>query len=394
MTALQRVPILRVPILPVREVPVPDSTTATDGGHMPEADLRAAIDALPRVKLAQLPTPLEELPRLREALAREAPGGRAPRIFVKRDDQTGLALGGNKTRMFEFVIASALAQGADVVVGGAAVNSNYARQLAAACAKVGLECHLILRRVRGERDREIQGALLLDLIVGAKVQLIEDDRAAQTAALNELAQGLERDGRRVFRALLASEESKWLQSLAYVDAMLELTGQAHDAGLTIDRIYAATLEATHAGIRLGLTALGSTARFLAVSPNEASIWPGRTIAEETARAANEVAERLGIPTRLDPAAVELTMDYVGEAYGAVTTEGQEAIRLFGRTEALLLDPVYTAKAAAALIDHVRRGLIGPDETVVFWHTGGLPAIFAYAGELGFESPPDWAPRSS
>lgn len=358
-----------------------------------ESDLRAAIATQPRVTLAQLPTPLEELPRLRAALAAEATGGRAPRIFVKRDDQTGLALGGNKTRMFEFVIASALAQGADVVVGGAAVNSNYARQLAAACAKVGLECHLILRRVRGERDREIQGALLLDLIVGAQVQLMEDDRAAQTDALNELAERLAGNGRRVFRALLASEDSKWLQSLAYVDAVLELKAQARDAGLTIDRIYAATLEATHAGIRLGLTALGSPVRFLAVSPNEDSIWPGRTIAEETARAANEVAERIGITTRLDPGAVELTMDYVGEAYGAVTPEGQEAIRLFGRTEALLLDPVYTAKAAAALIDHVRRGVIGPDETVVFWHTGGLPAVFAYAGELGFAPPPDWSPNA-
>lgn len=369
---------------------MPDSAAA-DHRALTEAELRAAIEAIPRVPLAQLPTPLEELPRLRAALARETPGGRAPRIFVKRDDQTGLALGGNKTRMFEFVIASALEQGADVVVGGAAVNSNYARQLAAACAKVGLECHLILRRVRGERDREIQGALLLDLIVGAKVQLIEDDRAAQTAALNALAGRLERNGRRVFRALLASEESKWLQSLAYVDAVLELAAQAREAGITIDRIYAATLEATHAGIRLGLTALGSPVRFLAVSPNEASIWPGRTVAEETARAANEVAEWIGIPTRLDPADVELTMDYVGEAYGAVTPGGQEAIRLFGATEALLLDPVYTAKAAAALIDHVRRGLIGPDETVVFWHTGGLPAIFAYAAELGFPPPPNSTP---
>jgi 1-aminocyclopropane-1-carboxylate deaminase/D-cysteine desulfhydrase-like pyridoxal-dependent ACC family enzyme len=374
--------------VPPAEVPVPTPPTSQP---LSETALRAAIDAVPRVRLAQLPTPLEELPRLREAL-----GGPtvAPRILVKRDDQTGLALGGNKTRMFEFVIASAVDQGADVVVGGAAVHSNYARQLAAACAKVGLECHLVLRRVRGERDREIQGALLLDLIVGAHVQLIEDDRSAQTAALNELAERLEAEGRRVFRALLASEESKWLQSLAYVDAVLELLGQARTAGIAIDRIYAPTLEATHAGIRLGLTALGSSARFLAVSPNEASIWPGRTVAEETARAANEVAGKIGIPTRLDPANVELTMDYVGEAYGAVTVGGQEAMRLFGRTEALLLDPVYTAKAAAAMIDHIRRGMIGPDETVVFWHTGGLPAIFAYAGELGFDAPPDYVPGTA
>ena len=369
------------PILPSIEELVPTPATPQP---VSEHDLRAAIGRVPRVSLAQLPTPLEELPRLSAAL-----GG--PRILVKRDDQAGLALGGNKTRMFEFVIASALASGADVVVGGAAVHSNYARQLAAACAKVGLECHLVLRRVRGDRDREIQGALLLDLIVGAHVQLIDDDRALQTQALNELADGLERAGRRVFRALLASEDSKWLQSLAYVDAALELIGQARAMDLRIDRIYAPTFEATHAGLRLGLTALGSPIRFLAVSPNEASIWPGRTVAEETARAANEVAEKIGIPTRLHPADVEMTMDYVGEAYGAVTPGGQEAIRLFGSTEALLLDPVYTAKAAAALIDHVRRGVVGPEETVVFWHTGGLPAIFAYAGELGFESPPDYQP---
>jgi 1-aminocyclopropane-1-carboxylate deaminase/D-cysteine desulfhydrase-like pyridoxal-dependent ACC family enzyme len=340
--------------------------------------VRAAVDRLPRVRLAHLPTPLEEAPRLSAAL-----GG--PRILVKRDDLTGLALGGNKTRMFEFVLAHALEQGADTVVAGAAVHSNYARQLAAACARLGLACHLVLRKTR-EDDDEVQGSLLLDLIVGAQVAIMDGDRDAQAEALRELATDLERQGRRVFLALIADEWSKWLQSAAYVSGYLELLDQATAAGIRIDRIYAATLEATHAGLLIGLLATNSATRLQAISPNEGSVWPGRTIEEEVARLANQVTANMGIALNVVPEDVNTTTAYAGRAYGAVTEDGLEAIRLFGRTEGLLLDPVYTAKGAAGLIDHVRRGRIAPDETIVFWHTGGAPAIFAYAPDLGFAPP--------
>jgi 1-aminocyclopropane-1-carboxylate deaminase/D-cysteine desulfhydrase-like pyridoxal-dependent ACC family enzyme len=340
--------------------------------------VRMAVERMPRVHLAHLPTPLDEAPRLSAAL-----GG--PRVFIKRDDLTGLALGGNKTRMFEFVLADALARGADTVVAGAAVHSNYARQLAAACARLGLDCHLVLRTTR-DGDDEVQGSLLLDLIVGAHVSIIDGDREVQAAAIRAVAEDLERRGRRVFLGLIADESSKWLQSAAYVSGYLELHDQAAAAGIHVDHIYAATLEATHAGLLIGLLATNSESRLQAISPNEGSVWPGRTIEEEVARLATEVTGRMGIDLTVTPDDVRTTTDYAGDAYGQVTEAGLEAIRLFGRTEGILLDPVYTAKGAAGLIDHIRQGRLSAADTVVFWHTGGAPAIFAYAADLGFDTP--------
>jgi len=338
--------------------------------------VREAIGRLPRVPLAHLPTPLEDAPRLTAAL-----GG--PRILIKRDDMTGMALGGNKTRMFEYVLAKALADGADTVVAGAAVQSNYARQLAAGCARLGLACHLVLRRTRGAADDQIQGSLLLDLVVGAHVDLVDGSREDQMEALRAVAARERGRGRSVYLALIADERDKWLQAAAYVSGYLEMLDQATARGIAVDHIYAATLEATHGGLMVGILGCNSPTRLRAISPNEASVWPGRTIEEEVARVANEVADNLGIPLGVTPADVDITTRYAGERYGAVTPDALAALRLFGRTEALILDPVYTAKGAAGLIDEIRQGRVGAGETVVFWHTGGAPALFAYAAELGF-----------
>ena len=337
--------------------------------------VRAAIGRLPRVSLAALPTPLDEAPRLTQAL-----GG--PRILVKRDDLTGMALGGNKARMMEYVLAAAVAEGADTVVAGAAAQSNYARHLAVACARLGLDCHLILRRSRGPRDSEVQGSLLLTLLYGARVTLTDGDRDVQMGLLRERAAELQAGGRRVYLALIADERHKWLQAAAYVSGYLELHDQAAARGIRLDHIVAATLEATHAGLLLGITASGSATRLRAISPNEASVWPGRTIEEETCRLGNEVAANIGLDVCLAPEDVSSTTAHAGDAYGQVTQDGLAAMRLFGRTEAIALDPVYTAKGAAGLIDDIRTGRIGRDQTVVFWHTGGAPALFAYADQLG------------
>lgn len=337
--------------------------------------VRAAIGGLPRVPLAVLPTPLDDAPRLTAALA-------GPRILVKRDDLTGMALGGNKARMMEYVLAAVIAEGADTVVAGAAAQSNYARHLAAACARLGLECHLVLRRARGPRDSEVQGSLLLKLLYGAHITLIDADRETQIELIADRAASLRAQGRRVYVGLLADERLKWLQAAAYVSGFLELHDQAAAAGITVDRVYAPTLEATHAGLLLGITASGSPMRLRAISPNEGSVWPGRSIEEEVCRLGNEVAGNLGLDVTLVPGDVSSTTAYAGEAYGTVTQAGLAAMRLFGRTEALTLDPVYTAKGAAGLIDDIRSGRIAADETVVFWHTGGAPAVFAYADQLG------------
>jgi 1-aminocyclopropane-1-carboxylate deaminase/D-cysteine desulfhydrase-like pyridoxal-dependent ACC family enzyme len=350
------------------------------GSHLPRVvSVREAIDQLARVRLAATPTPLEYAPRLTKAL-----GG--PRIYIKRDDLTGLAFGGNKTRMFEFVLGKAVHERCDAVVGGSAVQSNYSRQLAAACARLGLACYLVLRRVRGNADNEVQGSLLIDLLVGAHVQLVDDDPELHAAALRALVKRLRLEGHRVYLARQASEADNALHAVAYVDAVLELGDQVAAMGIDPGWIYVASLDTTHAGLLAGLRATAAMTKLRAVSPIPMSIWPGRSIEQEVARIANEVSSLLGLGVIVGQSEPDLTTAYAGARYGEVTRPSLEAIRLFARTEGILLDPVYTSKAAAALIDHVRQGRLTKHDTVVFWHTGGQPALFAYAPQLDLDQP--------
>jgi len=343
------------------------------------AELREALQARPRVALASLPTPLEHCP----GLTRELDG---PQIWVKRDDLTGLATGGNKTRMFEFVLGQAIEEGVDTVVAGAAVQSNYCRQLAAACAKLGLECHLLLRKVRGERDDEIQGGLLLDLLVGAKVEIIEGiEWAEHGERIRERAKRLEARGKRVYIGRVGDESRLGRYAVAYAQTLVELIEQAEEAELTIDEIWLSSSDATQAGLAIAAKHCGSRVRLIGLPALPQPIRPGWTFAECISSFGNECAEILGLPTRLEPDDITSIVDYVGPGYGALTDAAREAMQLAGRCDALLLDPVYTAKAMAGLIDHIRRGLVARDRTVVFLHTGGLPALFAYADSLGLEN---------
>jgi 1-aminocyclopropane-1-carboxylate deaminase/D-cysteine desulfhydrase-like pyridoxal-dependent ACC family enzyme len=314
------------------------------------------------------------MPRLTAAL-----GG--PQLYVKRDDLAGGPLGGNKTRMLEFVLAKAVAGGATAVVGGSAAQSNYSRQLAAGCARLGLDCHLVLRLIR-DGDERPQGSLLLDYLYGATVHFVSDDRAAQTRRLNELADELEGRGEVVYRAPQASEADKALHAAAYVSGAVEMLDQAAAAGVGLSHLYVSSLDTTHAGLLLGCRASGSDIVVRAISPNERAIFPDRTIEEEVARLAVEAAVILDLPVHVDPIDVDTSTYHVGERYGALTADGVEALGLFARTEAIVLDPVYSAKAAAALVADVRSGALGPDDAVLFWHTGGMPALFAYADEIG------------
>lgn len=340
-----------------------------------ELRLREALGRFPRVDLGVLPTPLVPLPRLSSRL-----GG--PRIHVKRDDLAGGVHGGNKTRMLEFVLAKAVAQGADTVVGGSAVQSNYSRQLAAACARLGLDCHLVLRKVRGDRDERIEGSLLLDVLYGAHVSFVEADRDRQREHQLQVGAWLERSGRRVYYAPTASDTDKALHAVAYASAAVEALEQLRALGISPSAIYVSTLDTTHAGLLLGLRAAGSSIPLHAISPNERAIFPDRTIEEEVARVATEAARALGLAIGFTPGDVDTDTSHVGAGYGAVTDAGVDAIRLFAATEGLMLDPVYTAKAAAGMLARIRDGRHGPDEDVVFWHTGGVPALFAYSDELG------------
>jgi 1-aminocyclopropane-1-carboxylate deaminase/D-cysteine desulfhydrase-like pyridoxal-dependent ACC family enzyme len=337
------------------------------------AELRCRIAAQPRLNLSFLPTPLHEIPRFAQAL-----GG--PRIFMKRDDQTGLAFGGNKTRMFDFLMAKVKEAGADTVIGGAAVQSNYCRQLAAACRALGLDVHLVLRRVRGQTDDDIQGNLLLDLLTGASVHVIDATIDEQRQAMYDLADTLRKEGRRPYVARMANDDNLAPDTLAYTECFCEIVEQSRELGVDPTHIYVSAYDTTQGGLELGKWALGNRVRIVGVAPAE---WE-EEISSVILKCIQQAAETLQLTCRVDPGELFNTREYVGPGYGKPTPEAVEMIKLMARTEGLFLDPVYTSKACAALADHVKKGILSANDTVVFIHTGGTPALFAYRDQLGFE----------
>jgi D-cysteine desulfhydrase family pyridoxal phosphate-dependent enzyme len=327
--------------------------------------------------LAQLPTPLQPALRLSKAL-----GG--PQIYFKRDDLTGMPLGGNKTRMFEYVLPRALSAGADCVVGGAAVQSNYCRQLTAACAHVGLDVYLVLRSVNPQVEVEAQGNFLLDLLMGARVTLLGDvDWQVQIKKIREIAGKLRAEGRKPYVARAANEEDVGLDTAAYVNCALEMHQQFAEQGLEPTHLYVAAADTTQAGLALGAKALGESYQLVGLNPLPASIH-GASHHQAIAEAAGKASAELGLAVQLTPEEIVNSTDYVGPGYAIPTPEGLDAIRLVASTEGILLDPVYTGKAMAGLIDHIRRGLLKPSDTVVFLHTGGYPALFAYHKYFDFK----------
>ena len=328
-------------------------------------ELQAALAAVPRVALAKLPTPLDELKRLGPTLG--------IRLWLKREDLTGLGLGGNKTRMFEYLMADALAHRADVVVGGAAAQSNYCRQLAAACGALGLELHLILREVRGEQDRDPQGNLLLDCLFGAKVTVINASPTEQRARLEEHVAALRRAGRRPY----FPQGEKYLGALAYIACAAELYGQLDALGIVADVLLTSAAGETQAGLVVGTKLLGRPTRVIGINPG-VSWWDVPT---EAKRFGEGAAGRLNVECAIDPAEIVNYGEYAGPGYGIPTPEGLQALAWMARTEGILLDPVYTSKALVGLQDLCRQGIIKPGQNVVFLHTGGIPAVFAYRDAL-------------
>jgi D-cysteine desulfhydrase family pyridoxal phosphate-dependent enzyme len=332
-------------------------------------ELVARLAALPRLPLAHLPTPLDFCPRLTQAL-----GG--PRIYIKRDDLTGLAFGGNKTRQLEFLFPGILKQEPDTIVVGAYAQSNWCRQITAAAAKCGLRTKLVL--VHGMKGGLVQGNLLLDRLMGAEVEVVQlDDMHDLEPLLEEAAAQLRRAGRRPYVIQPFGADVGAASAVGYVNAAVELDEQLERAGVRADWLFVAAANVTPAGLALGLKALGRTTRLVGICPIR---WAGDR-ATEVAEIANGAAKLLGIPTRLEPSDVEIDESYIGERYGVVTKEGREALRLLAENEGVFLDPVYSSKAMAGLIDQIRRGRIRAGETVVFLHTGGTPALFAYAEEV-------------
>jgi D-cysteine desulfhydrase family pyridoxal phosphate-dependent enzyme len=338
---------------------------------MTPAAARSVFATVPRIPLATLPTPLHELPRLREVL-----GGvsKAPRIFIKRDDLTGLALGGNKARKLEFLVADALRQGADVLITTGATQSNHARMTAAAARVAGLECHLVL--TSKTNDPPLQGNLLLDRVFGATVHHVpapEDPKLAlgnDDAKVREVESMLRASGKTPY--VIAVGGSSAVGSLGYTLATVELVEQLSTAGLKPSRLYYASgSRGTQAGLTLGVKVCEVSYRLhgIAVSTGE----PEKI--HRAFNAANAAAELLGLRTRVSYDDLIGNNDFIGEGYGIPTPEGVEAIALLARTEGILVDPCYTSKALAGLIAHVRRGELRRDEDVVFLHTGGAPGMF-------------------
>jgi D-cysteine desulfhydrase family pyridoxal phosphate-dependent enzyme len=311
---------------------------------------------IPRLRFAHLPTPVEELPRLSATL-----GG--PRLMVKRDDQTGLAFGGNKTRKLEFLVAEAQEQGAKMMISAGAIQSNHCRQTAAAAAKFGFECVLVLT---GEMPQKPSANLLMDELFGAKI-IDVPDRKDRDRVLQETFDQAASEGKKPY--LVPYGGSSSTGAMGYTFAMEELIKQDVRADWIV---FGTSSGGTHAGLVLGQRVFGYKGKVLGISIDESEDW----LKEHVSKLASDASERFEQRINFTADDVLATDQYCQAGYGVLTDAEREAVRLFASTEGLLLDPVYTGRAAAGLIDLIRKGFFKKDETILFWHTGGQPALFA------------------
>jgi len=347
-------------------------------------DLSRRLAVQPQRRLAVLPTPLEDATRLRDAL-----GGRrrCPRILVKRDDLTGLGLGGNKARKLDFLLGDALARGATSVITTGAAQSNHARMTAAAARRSGLDVDLVL--TSAEDPAPLEGNLLLDHLFGARVHMVPavDPMLAvghDDAVVQQVAESLVARGGRPY--VIAVGGSSAVGALGYVAGMAELAGQLAALGVEPRRLYFGSgSRGTQAGLTLGAHLLGVSCELhgVAVSGGE----PEKI--ERARRVATQAAALLGADESVAEARFFTDQNFIGDGYGLPTPEGLEAILLAARTEALVLDPTYTSKALAALIAHVRSGELSPEDTVVFLHTGGAPATLTTKAAAALATAPGW-----
>jgi len=329
------------------------------------ADLRSRVTALPRVRLALLPTPIQHCPNLSKDLGVD--------LWVKRDDLTGPAFGGNKMRNLEWRMAEAQASGADILVFGVEATSNSARQTTAAANILGLPLVLILR---GNPETEPQGNLLCDLVLGAEVRLLDLPTYHDLGkAVQDVCDELRAKGRRPW-SLNHGKMFECGAALATVENFLEIIELLAPRGRRPDQIYISSGGKGLAGFLLAKKALNLPVRVIGIaSTSNEDPW------QYAAETANATATMLGLSVTISPEEVEATMEYIGRGYGIPTAEGMDAILAFARREGIFLDPVYTGKAAAGMIDHIRKGIVPRGATVVFIHTGGQPALFEQSRAL-------------
>jgi L-cysteate sulfo-lyase len=327
--------------------------------------LRECLASIPTVPLAHLPTPVNECRRAATALGID-------RLWIKRDDQTGLAFGGNKARKLRYELAGAVQAGADVLVAGGGVSqSNHARQCGAAAAQLGMKCVLVLRN--GPKGGLRQGNLFLDDILGAEVRLLDtDDVDEALAAMDATADELQRRG---YRPWVVELEAPAV--VAYVECALEIWEELTANGTGPTHIFLASDGGTQAGILLGGKLLDACWEVVAIRPHATDGDP-RDVADIQVR---QAAAFLGVDAEIERGEIINLQEYIGAGYGHMTAAAREAIVFLARAEGILLDPVYTSKAFAGLIDWCRTGRLDERSRVLFLHTGGTPALFAYEREL-------------
>lgn len=324
-------------------------------------------DTLPKASLGYFPTPLIELTRLSKTL-----GG--PNIYMKRDDNTGLALGGNKTRKLEYIMGDALAKGADTVITAGAIQSNHCRQTAGAAASLGLECHLVLG---GKKPEQPQGNLLLDKVYGCHIHWTGENRKGED--IPALVAQLKAEGKKPY--VIPYGGSNELGAVAFIEAYKELNAQREALKVDFSHIiFASSSGATHAGLMLGNKILQTHSQIVGINIDKGEM-DKVPFDEHIVSLANSTAQLIAADYQFTADDLILNSDYVGDGYGVIGELEKEAIALTAQNEGILLDPVYTGRAMGGLIDMIRTEQIKPTDNVLFWHTGGAPALFAYADDL-------------
>ncbi len=332
-------------------------------------ELISKIDKIPRIDLAILPTPLEYLPNMSKELNIN--------LYIKRDDCTGLAFGGNKTRHLEFIMAKTLSKEYDCVLTGASSQSNWCRQMTAAANKLNLDIFLVL--MHGVKGKLMQGNFLIYNILGANVDVVEGENLEEIPKHLDIKYNeLIKQGRKPLLIYGGfGKEDTVLAGISYAKAMTEIDLQMKKNNFMADHLFVTAANMTQAGCELGARILNWPTRIQGISP----VYWKMNIRKDIARICNDGAKMLNLNLDFTYDMINHDNNYVGEKYGAVTDEGISAMKLLAKKEGIILDPVYTSKGFSALIDYVKKGKIKSGENVIFMFTGGSPAIFAYNEEI-------------
>ena len=341
----------------------------TDFSPLSAEELVTKINKIPRVNLALLPTVLEFAPNISKELG--------IKLFIKRDDCTALAFGGNKTRHLEFIMAKTMSGKYDCILTGAASQSNFCRQAVAAANKLNLDSYLVL--MHGIKGKMMQGNFLLYNILGANVDVVEGENLEEIPKhLDEKYKDLIKAGRKPLLIYGGfGKEDTVLAAISYANAMAEIDLQMKEQNFMADHLFVTAANMTQAGCELGAKILNWPTRIQGVSP----VYWEMNIKKDIARICNEAAKMLDVNLDFKQDMINHDNNYVGEKYGATTKEGIEAMKLLANKEGIILDPVYTSKGFAALIDYINKGIIKKGENVIFMFTGGSPAVFAYNEEI-------------